>query len=124
MPNGQAASESINALANADAAETNADANALRVQADSLAKIGGVAQTTPSVSNVNPALIATIGIVGTQAMTQIIQQVSTGVIPREQGINILTLLFGITSEAAGKLVPPQGAAEIVPDASSVPKITS
>ena len=124
MPNGQAASESINALANADAAETNADANALRVQADSLAKIGGVAQTTPSVSSVNPALIATIGIGGTQAMTQIIQQVSTGVIPREQGINILTLLFGITSEAAGKLVPPQGAAEIVPDASSVPKITS
>lgn len=63
-----------------------------------------------------PALIESIGIGGTQALVQIIQQVSTGAIPREQGINTIVLLFGITSEEASKLVPPQSSAEIVPSA--------
>jgi capsid protein len=64
-------------------------------------------------------LIESIGIGGTQALTQIVAQVSTGVIPREQGINTLVLLFGISTEQASGLVPAQGSAELVEDAATI-----
>lgn len=125
MPNAEAASEAINAIANAEAAEVNADANAARSTADVISKVGGgVAPATGSApaAVVKPALIETIGIGGTQALVTIIQQVSTGVIPRAQGIATIVLLFGITEAEASKLVPEQASAEIVPDASSAPVV--
>lgn len=126
MPNSTAASEALKALANADAAEVNADANATRAAADGIAKIAGTAPagSPASVQQPKPALIESIGIGGTQALVSIIQQVSTGAIPREQGVNTIVLLFGITETEASKLVPPQASAKPVEGAENLPAPTA
>lgn len=124
LPNAATAAEAINAIADAEAAETNADANTTRAVADSIAKVGaaGKAVGAPAPQAAKPALIESIGISGTQALVTIIQQVSTGVIPRAQGIATIVLLFGITEAEASKLVPEQASAEVVPGAEAAPAV--
>lgn len=77
------------------------------------------APATPAGEAIAPALIEKIGIGGTQALIQILQQVSTGVIPREQGISTLSLLFGISETDAASMVPEQGSGEIIENAGEV-----
>jgi len=123
MPNATAASEAMNALANADAAPVNANANAAR--AGAIAPVAGAPVSTEAAPVIAPAakpLIETIGIGGTQALIQILQQVSTGVIPREQGINTIKLLFGVTESEAASMVPEQGTAAPVKGATEIPPV--
>jgi capsid protein len=68
------------------------------------------------------ALIEKIGIGGSQALTQVLQQVASGSIPRESGINTLTIVFGISPEEAAKLIPQQGSAKPVEGAADIPKL--
>lgn len=67
------------------------------------------------------ALIEKIGVGGTQALTGILQQVSAGALPREQGINTLVAVFGMSPEEAAKLVPAQSSAKPVEGAAALPK---
>lgn len=68
------------------------------------------------------ALIESIGIGGSQALTQILAQVASGAIPRESGINTLTIVFGISPENAARLIPPQSSAKPVPGANDLPEV--
>lgn len=68
------------------------------------------------------ALIETIGIGGTQSLVTIQQQVSSGTLPREQGINTLVILFGIDAATAGRLIPTQGSADPIADAKNIEKV--
>lgn len=121
MPNATAASEAMNALANADAAGVNAQANVIRsVGATPAASTANPASPAPVVNA--PALIEKIGIGGTQALIQILQQVSTGVIPREQGIATIKLLFGISEEEAESMVPAIGSAKPIEGATEIPTV--
>lgn len=78
------------------------------------------APAAPAAALPAKALIETIGVGGTQALTGILQQVSAGSLPREQGINTLVAVFGMTPEAAAKLVPAQASAKPVPGAEALP----
>lgn len=68
------------------------------------------------------AMIETIGVGGSQALTQILQQVASGAIPRESGVNSLVIVFGMTPENAAKLIPPQGSAKPVEGADTIPVV--
>lgn len=77
-------------------------------------------EATDAIEKVQPALIDKIGIDGTQALISILQQVSTGVLPREQGIATVKLLFGISEAEAASMVPARGTADPIADAQNIP----
>ncbi len=120
MPNATAAAEAIRNAAVAEASIINADANAQRVENDGMAAgAAPVAGVVAPVIQRKPALIESIGIGGTQALIQVLQQVASGVLPREQGIATLSLLFGISAEEAGSMVPGKGTADVVEGAAAI-----
>ena len=121
MPNSATAAEALRATAAGEAAIINADANAARAESEATT-IPGAAPGAPAVSR-TPALIESIGIGGTQALIQVLQQVAAGVIPRAQGIATIKLLFGITEAEAASMVPEQGTAAPVEGASEIPSAT-
>lgn len=69
------------------------------------------------------ALINTIGIGGTQALVQIQQQIASGILDREAGINTLMTVFGITREQAEKMTPQKGSADVEPGTEQIAKVT-
>jgi hypothetical protein len=85
--------------------------------------IGGQAEAIPgtieTANKVKP-LIESIGVGGSQALAGILQQVSSGALPRESGIQSLVIVFGMSPENAAKLIPDQGSAKPVPGADALP----
>lgn len=53
-------------------------------------------------------LIDSLGVGGTQALTDILTQVGSGTLPPEQAINTLVVVFGMDRATASTLIPPVG----------------
>jgi len=108
------------AIASLDAGERNAAIQSGATQEKQIEDTIENSNTPAVAETIKPALIDKIGIGGTQALISILQQVSTGVLQREQGIATVKLLFGISTEEAASMVPAKGSADPVEDASNIP----
>jgi phage gp29-like protein len=75
-----------------------------RLNAETVASVYGEGYEE-AVTEDKPALIASLGVPGVQAMTAILQQAASGQLPKENAIAVLISVFGIDETAAGKMVP-------------------
>lgn len=55
-------------------------------------------------------LFEMLGVGGTQALVQVLQQVAGGAITREAGLNTVQIAFGVSKEEAERMIPAQGSA--------------
>lgn len=88
-----------------------------------VAPFGGQEEAIPAQgAAIGRSLVSEIGVGGTQALIQVQQQIASGVLDRETGINTLMTVFGIDRKQAEGMAPQKGSASVKPEDAAIAKV--